>query len=57
MYGDLMLTPDQEKMLLEGSEGRAQGILYSARRWPGGVMPYHIDARMSKYEQKGLEAK
>lgn len=48
MYGDLLLTPDQEKKLLVGGESTAQGFLYSARPWPNGIVPYNFDNQLSK---------
>ena len=48
MYGDLLLTPDQEKKLLGGGEGTTQGFKYSARRWPNGIVPYEFDKQLSK---------
>ena len=49
MHGDILLTPEQEKLLYGGgSEGVAQGFLYVAREWPGGIVPYQLDTRLSK---------
>ena len=48
MYGDLLLTPDQEKRLLVGGESTAQGFEYSVRTWPNGVVPYVFDKKLSK---------
>ena len=48
MYGDLLLTPDQEKKLLVGGESTEQGFQYSARPWPNGVVPYNFDNQLSK---------
>ena len=49
MYGDLILTPDQEKEMVNGGKGTAQGFRYSATPWPNGVVPYVLDYRLSKY--------
>ena len=48
IFGDLLLTPDQEKKLLVGGKGTAQGFKYSARLWPNGVVPYDFDNQLSK---------
>ena len=48
MYGDLLLTPEQEKEMIGGRNGAAQGFLYTATRWPNGVVPFQLDARLSK---------
>ena len=47
MFGDLLLTKEQEEMLL-GGKASAQGFLYAATRWPNGVVPYYIDSNLSK---------
>ena len=52
MYGDLLLTPEQERVLLHegpGSEvGTAQAFLVGARLWPNGVVSYELDRRLSE---------
>ena len=50
MYGDLLLSPEQEKQLLLSNEeeGVAQGFLVGANIWPGGVVPYELDPHLSK---------
>ena len=48
VYGDLVLTHDQEKILINGGNGAAQGFLYTARRWPNGVVPFKLDTTLSK---------
>ena len=52
IYGDLILTPEQEKVLLnEGpgsEEGRAQAFLIGARFWPNGVVSYELDRRLNE---------
>ena len=52
MYGDLLLTPEQEKLLIinvgDGSE--AQGFLNrGVRFWPNGIVPYELDSSLSEY--------
>lgn len=52
MYGDLLLTPEQERVLLhEGpgsGVGTAQAFLVGARLWPNGVVSYELDRRLSE---------
>ena len=52
MYGDLLLTPEQEKILLnEGpgsEEGLAQAFLIGASLWPDGIIYFDFDERLSK---------
>ena len=49
MYGDLLLTPEQEKQLLVGdSEASKQGIKEGVTLWPNGEMAYKLDFRLSK---------
>lgn len=55
-YGDLLLTPEQEKLLLiKGSGGSekaiTQGFLVGARIWPDGIVPFELDRRLSKLEK------
>ena len=43
MFGDLLLTPEQEKRLISKGgelEGMEQGYLYEARLWPWGIVPF-----------------
>ena len=48
MYGDLVLTPDQEKKMIVGGNGAAQGFLHTATPWPNGVMPFRLSRTLSK---------
>ena len=50
MYGDLLLTPEQEKQLLLSNEeeGVTQGFLIGAKLWTNGVVPYELDRSLSK---------
>ena len=53
MYGDLLLTPEQEKLLNIGDGSVAQGFLDGVVRfWPNGIVPYELDSRLSKYTVK-----
>ena len=52
MYGDLLLTPEQEKLLIinVGDGGEAQGFLNrGVRFWPNGIVPYELDSSLSEY--------
>lgn len=49
MYGDLLLTPEQEKLLNIDEGGVAQGFLNGVRFWPNAIVPYELDFRLSKY--------
>lgn len=49
MYGDILLTPEQEKVLNIGDKGVAQGIKQGAKLWPNSIVPYQFDFRLSKY--------
>ena len=50
MYGDLLLTPEQEKQLSTDVHGDAvaQGFKEGARLWPYGIVPYQLDSQLSK---------
>lgn len=48
MYGDLLLTPEQEKQLSVGDESVIQGIKQGVKLWPNGIVPYELDFRLSK---------
>ena len=48
MYGDLILTPEQEKVLLTGGDSSLQGILHGVKLWPNGVVPYKLSRGLSK---------
>ena len=50
MYGDLLLTPEQEKELIVGDSDsiEEQGIRTGAKLWPNGRVFYEIDSRLSK---------
>ena len=48
MYGDLLLTPEQEKLLNIDEGGVAQGFLNGIRFWPNSIVPYELDFRLSK---------
>ena len=48
MYGDLILTPDQEKKMIDGRDGTVQGFLYSATKWPGGEVPFELGRALSQ---------
>ena len=52
MYGDLLLTPEQEKILLKegpgSEEGVAQAFLVGAYLWPDGIVYYDLDQSLSK---------
>ena len=51
MYGDLLLTPEQEKLLMidVGDGGEAQGFLNrGVRFWPNGIVPYELDSSLSE---------
>jgi hypothetical protein len=51
MYGDLLLTPEQEKLLNIDDSGVAQGFLnprLAVRFWPNGIVPYELDSSLSK---------
>ena len=48
MYGDLLLTPEQEKLLSTGGEGVTQGFKEGAKLWPNGIVPYQLDSSLSK---------
>ena len=54
MFGDLLLTSEQEKALIINSdeEELAQGYLETAKKWPGGVIPYTIEYSLSEFEKK-----
>ena len=54
VYGDLVLTPDQENKMIGGGDGTAQGFLYAATPWPDGVVPFKLDRRLSKLEYEAL---
>lgn len=59
MYGDLLLTAEQENILLNeapqnSEEGQTQGFLIGAQLWPDGVVPYDGDRRLSKLEHTVL---
>ena len=52
MYGDLLLTPEQEKLLIINVDdgGEAQGFLNrGVRFWPNGIVPYELDSTLSEY--------
>ena len=49
MYGDILLTPEQEKVLNIGDGGVAQGIKQGAKLWPNSIVPYQLHFRLSKY--------
>lgn len=51
MYGDLLLTPEQEKLLNIGGSGTSviQGFLTAVRFWPNRILPYQLDSSLSKY--------
>lgn len=49
MFGDLLLTPEQEEMLI-GGQGTAQGFLHTAWPWSNGIVPYQFDHHLSKLE-------
>lgn len=49
MYGDLLLTPKQEKELLIGDgEADEEGIKNGVKLWPRGRVVYELDSRLSK---------
>ena len=50
MYGDLLLTPEQEKRLLinDGKAAEEEGIKQGLKLWPKGRVVYELDSRLSK---------
>ena len=49
MYGDLLLTPEQEKeLLVNDGEAEGEGIRQGARLWPNSQVVYELDSRLSK---------
>lgn len=51
VLGDLVLTPEQMKLLDDGN-GTAQGLHYLARRWPNGVVPFQFHPKLSELQTK-----
>ena len=49
MYGDILLTLEQEKVLNIGDGDVAQGIKQGAKLWPNSIVTYQLDFRLSKY--------
>lgn len=49
MYGDLLLTPEQEKeLLVNDGEAEGEGIRRGVKLWPRGRVVYELDSRLSK---------
>ena len=49
MYGDLLLTPEQEKeLLVNDGEAEEEGIKQGVKLWPKGQLVYELDSRLSK---------
>ena len=49
MYGDLLLTPEQEKQLLvNDGEVEEEGIKQGVKLWPKGRVVYELDSHLSK---------
>lgn len=44
----MILTPEQDQMLND-KEAMIQGFNLQANRWPHGLIPYELDASLSKY--------
>lgn len=49
MYGDLLLTLEQEReLLINGEEAEEEGIKKGVKLWPKGRVVYKLDPRLSK---------
>ena len=48
MYGDLLLTPKQEKLLNIDGRAMIQGFKDGINFWPNRIVPYQLDSRLSK---------
>lgn len=49
MYGDLLLTPEQEReLLVNDGEAEEEGIKQGVKLWPKGQVVYELDSRLSK---------
>ena len=49
MYGDLLLTPEQEReLLVNDGEAEEEGIKTGVKLWPKGQVVYELDSRLSK---------
>ena len=49
MYGDLILTPEQEQeLLIHDGQAAEEGIKQGVKLWPNGQVVYELDPRLSK---------